>query len=164
MADHGMDRREPRQGALDGGDELHGSELVARRFAVRRHVERDGGKAALDQRRDDGGELRAVALEAMDQQDDRSLPPTPGNEAVAEIDALIGQLQEQAGGGRTWRRGFSIMRRKNGATRDGATWLAAARAAIGRGRADMPELPLSALARNWASAAVRSNEEVCAFT
>jgi hypothetical protein len=47
---------------------------------------------------------------------------------------------DKTGGGRTWRRGFSIMRRKNGATSEGATWLAAARAAIGRGRADMPEL------------------------
>ena len=62
---------------------------------MRRHVERDRSEAALDQRRDDGRELRAVAFEAMDQQDDRPLPPTPGNEAVAEIDALVGQRQRQ---------------------------------------------------------------------
>ena len=95
MADHGMNGGQPRQGALDGGDELHGGQLVAGRFAVRRHVEGDGSEAALDQRRDDGRELRAVALEAMDQQHDRALAPAPGNKPVAEIDALVGQRQRQ---------------------------------------------------------------------
>jgi hypothetical protein len=93
MADHGMDGGQPRQGAPDGGNELHGGQLVAGRFAVRRHVEGHRGEAALDQRCDDGRELRAVAFETVDQQDDRAPAPAPGDKPVAEIDALAGLRQ-----------------------------------------------------------------------
>jgi hypothetical protein len=97
MANHGMDRPELRQGALDGGDELDRGELVARRLAVRRHIERDGGKAARHKIIDDGRELRTVAFEAMDQQHGRPLAPAPGHQPVAEIEALVGESQRQAG-------------------------------------------------------------------
>src|SRR5260370_9182299 len=50
------------------------------------------------------------------------------------------------GGGLTWRRGFSISRRKKGATSEGTTWLAAASAATGRGTAGMADSALSAIA------------------
>ena len=81
---------------------------------MRRHVEGHRGEAALDQRRDDGRELRAVALEAMDQQDDRSLRPSarqPGRRrdrcagrraaATAPAAAARGGADSASCGGRT---------------------------------------------------------------
>ena len=165
MADHGMDRRQPRQGALDGGDELHGGQLVAGRFAVRRHVEGNGGEAALDQRRDDGRELRAVALEAVDQQHDRPLRPNARQQARRR-DRCAGRPAATTGPAAAARGGAgsaSCGGRTAPPARARRGWRRQERRSAGEERT-CPGLQLSAVAPNWACATLRSNEEVCAFT
>ena len=90
MADHGMQRPQPFGSPLDCRDEFHRRKLAARRLAVCRHVKRHGGEAARQQRVDDRPELRAIALEAMDQKNGRPSAPSPGNKTVAQVHALVG--------------------------------------------------------------------------
>ncbi len=114
----------PGERAFDGGDELHGRQLIARRLAMSRHVERHDatGRARPTPRRiarelaRDCPRSRAPA----GRPGDRLIAPAPSDKPVAEINPLVGVGDSQHGRRpHVARAASSIIRRKNGATSDG---------------------------------------------